>query len=159
MARRSLPFSHPAVWLSTWFGCGLAPFARGTWGSLAALPLAALAVWLGGTLALQMVSAALLAIGIAASDVYARATGIKDPDEVVIDEVAGQCLTLLVVPLAPLPYLAGFLLFRFFDVAKPFPIRWLERNLPGGWGIMLDDTGAAIYAMIVYLIGSHLFAR
>lgn len=155
MPREPLPFSHPAVWLSTWFGCGLAPFARGTWGSLAALPLAALAVWLGGTLALEIVSAALLAIGIAASDVYARLTGIKDPDEVVIDEVAGQCLTLLVVPLAPLPYLAGFLLFRFFDVAKPFPIRWLERNLPGGWGIMLDDTGAAIYAMIVYLVGSH----
>lgn len=106
-------------------------------------------------MALEIVSAALLAIGIAASDVYARLTGIKDPDEVVIDEVAGQCLTLLVVPLAPLPYLAGFLLFRFFDVAKPFPIRWLERNLPGGWGIMLDDTGAAIYAMIVYLVGSH----
>lgn len=159
MPREPLPFPHPAVWLSTWFGCGLAPFARGTWGSLAALPLAAFAVWLGGTLALQILSAALLAIGIAASDVYARLTGIKDPDEVVIDEVAGQCLTLLVVPLAPLPYLAGFLLFRFFDVAKPFPIRWLEHNLPGGWGIMLDDTGAAIYAMIVYLVGSHLLAR
>lgn len=155
MPRRSLPFSHPATWLSTWFGCGLSPVGPGSVGSLAALPLAALAVWLGGTLALQMVSAALLAIGIAASDVYARLTGVKDPDEVVIDEVAGQCLTLLVVPLAPLPYLAGFLLFRFFDVAKPFPIRWLERNLPGGWGIMLDDTGAAIYAMVVYLVGSH----
>lgn len=159
MPRRSLPFSHPAAWLSTWFGCGLSPVGPGSVGSLAALPLAALAVWLGGTLALQMVSAALLAIGIAASDVYARLTGVKDPDEVVIDEVAGQCLTLLVVPLAPLPYIAGFLLFRFFDVAKPFPIRWLERNLPGGWGIMLDDTGAAIYAMLVYLIGSHLLAR
>ncbi|HEV2263086.1 MAG TPA: phosphatidylglycerophosphatase A [Stellaceae bacterium] len=159
MPRRSLPFSHPATWLSTWFGCGLSPVGPGSVGSLAALPLAALAVWLGGTLALQMVSAALLAIGIAASDVYARLTGIKDPDEVVIDEVAGQCLTLLVVPLAPLPYIAGFLLFRFFDVAKPFPIRWIERNLPGGWGIMLDDTGAAIYAMLVYLIGSHLLAR
>jgi len=155
MPRERLPFSHPAVWLSTWFGCGLSPVAAGSVGSLAALPIAALSVWLGGTLALQMVSAALLAIGIASSDVYARLTGIKDPDEVVIDEVAGQCLTLLVVPLAPLPYLAGFLLFRFFDVAKPFPIRWLERNLPGGWGIMLDDTGAAIYAMLVYLVGSH----
>ena len=155
MPRAPLSFSHPAVWLSTWFGCGLAPFARGTWGSLAALPLAAISVWLGGPLLLVVVAALVLAIGIAASDVYARLTGIKDPDEVVIDEVAGQCLTLLVVPLAPLPYLAGFLLFRFFDVAKPFPIRWLERNLPGGWGIMLDDTGAAIYAMVVYLVGSH----
>lgn len=155
MPREPLPFSHPAVWLSTWFGCGLAPFARGTWGSLAALPLAAVSVWLGGPLLLVVVAALVLAIGIRATDVYAHAIDLKDPDEAVIDEVAGQCLTLLVVPLAPLPYLAGFLLFRFFDVAKPFPIRWLERNLPGGWGIMLDDTGAAIYAMIVYLIGSH----
>lgn len=158
MTRRSLAFSHPAVWLSTWFGCGLSPVAAGSVGSLAALPLAAFTVWLGGSLALQLVSAALLAIGIAASDVYARATGTKDPHEVVIDEVAGQCLTLLVVPLALLPYIAGFLLFRFFDVAKPFPIRWLERNLPGGWGIMLDDIGAAIYAMFVYLVGSHFLA-
>ena len=159
MTRRSLPFSHPAVWLSTWFGCGLSPVGPGSVGSLAALPIAAISVWLGGTLALQIVSAALLAIGIVATDVYARATGIKDPDEAVIDEVAGQCLTLVVVPLAPLPYLIGFLLFRFFDVAKPFPLRWLERNLPGGWGIMLDDTGAAIYAMLVYLIGSRLLGR
>ena len=158
MKRPPLPFSHPAVWLSTWFGCGLAPFAPGTWGSLAALPVAAICVWLGGTLALQMVSAALLAIGIAASNVYARAAGIKDPGEVVIDEVAGQCLTLLVVPLQPLHYFAAFLLFRFFDIVKPFPIRWLERKLPGGYGIMLDDTGAAIYAMIVYLVGSKLLA-
>lgn len=105
-----------------------------------------------------MVSAALLAIGVAASDLYARANGVKDPPEVVIDEVAGQCLTLIVVPLAPLSYVIGFLLFRFFDIAKPFPIRWLERKLPGGYGIMLDDTVAAIYAMLVYIVGSHLLA-
>src|SRR5579872_1047037 len=159
MTRRSLPFSHPSVWLSTWFGCGLSPVAPGSVGSLAALPLAALAVWLGGPWILALVAALVLAIGIRATGAYARATGIKDPGEAVIDEVAGQCLTLVVVPLAPLPYLAGFLLFRFFDVAKPFPIRWLERNLPGGWGIMLDDIGAAIYAMIVYAIGSHWLAQ
>lgn len=159
MSRRSLPFSHRATLLSTWFGCGLSPVAPGSVSSLAALPIAAISVWFGGALALLIVSAALLAIGIAASDVYARLTDVKDPGEAVIDEVAGQCLTLLVVPLAPLPYLTGFFLFRFFDIVKPFPIRWLERNLPGGWGIMLDDTGAAIYAMIVYLIGSHLLGR
>ncbi|MDE2229804.1 MAG: phosphatidylglycerophosphatase A [Alphaproteobacteria bacterium] len=157
MPPAKLPFSHPAVWLSTWFGCGLAPFARGTFGSLAALPLAGFSMWLGGPLALQIVAAIVLLIGLKATDVYARTTGIEDPDEAVIDEVAGQCLTLTVVPLAPLPYLAGFLLFRFFDVAKPFPIRRIER-LPGGYGIMLDDIAAAVYAMIVYRIGSHLLA-
>jgi phosphatidylglycerophosphatase A len=156
MARRTLPFSHPAVWLSTWFGCGLAPVAPGTFGSLAALPLAWISVWLGGTLALQIVAAVVLLVGLKATDVYARAVGVTDPHEAVIDEVAGQCLTLVVVRLAPLPYLVGFLLFRFFDIVKPFPIRWLERKLPGGYGIMLDDIAAAIYAMIVYRVGSYL---
>ena len=155
MARPPLPFSHPAVWLSTWFGCGLVPIAPGTVGSLAALPLAWLSVRFGGVLALQIVAAVVLLIGLKATAVYARAAGVVDPHEAVIDEVAGQCLTLTVVPLAPLPYLIGFLLFRVFDVAKPFPIRWLERKLPGGYGIMLDDIAAAIYAMVVYRIGSH----
>lgn len=158
MPREPLSFSHPAVWLSTWFGCGLSPLAPGTIGSLAALPLAAIAVWLGGPWLVAVVAALVLVVGIRVTGIYAQTIGIKDPDEAVIDEVAGQCLTLVVVPLAPLPYLAGFLLFRFFDIAKPFPLRWIERTLPDGWGIMLDDTGAAIYAMIVYRIGSHLLA-
>src|SRR5690348_5302167 len=88
MTRRSLPLSHPAAWLSTWFGCGLSPVAPGSVGSLAALPLAALAAWLGGPLLLTIVAALILAIGIRATDVYAHAIGIKDPDEAVIDEVA-----------------------------------------------------------------------
>ena len=158
MARSTLPFSHPAVWLSTWFGCGLAPVAPGTIGSLAAVPLAALAAWLGGLWLLAAVAAIVLGIGIWTTGIYADAIGVIDPHEAVIDEVAGQCLTLVVMPLAPLPYLIGFLLFRFFDIAKPFPVRWLERTLPSGYGIMLDDTAAAIYAMIIYGIGSHLLA-
>ena len=159
MTRPELSLSRPSVWLSTWFGCGLSPVAPGTVGSLAALPLAALVVWRSGPLLLFVVAVILLVVGIVATGAYARTVGVADPPEAVIDEVAGQCLTLVVVPLAPLPYLIGFLLFRFFDIAKPFPLRWLERNLPGGYGIMLDDTGAAIYAMIVYVIGSHLLAR
>ncbi|HYL48571.1 MAG TPA: phosphatidylglycerophosphatase A [Stellaceae bacterium] len=159
MTRPPLPFSHPSVWLSTWFGCGLSPVAPGTVGSLAALPLAALIAWQSGPRLLFVVAVILLGVGIVTTETYARAAGIADPPEAVIDEVAGQCLTLVVVPLAPLPYLVGFVLFRFFDIAKPFPLRWLERKLPGGYGIMLDDTGAAIYAIIVYLIGSHLLGR
>jgi len=159
MTRPPLPFSHPSVWLSTWFGCGLSPVAPGTVGSLAALPLAALIAWQSGPRLLFVVAVILLGVGIVTTETYARAAGIADPPKAVIDEVAGQCLTLVVVPLAPLPYLVGFVLFRFFDIAKPFPLRWLERKLPGGYGIMLDDTGAAIYAIIVYLIGSHLLGR
>ena len=155
MTPTRLSFAHPAVWLSTWFGCGFAPIAPGTVGSLAAIPLAAFIAWLAGSWALPVVAAAVLAVGIWSTGVYARATSVIDPHEAVIDEVAGQCLTLTVVPLAPLPYLIGFLLFRAFDVIKPFPIRWLERKLPGGYGIMLDDIAAALYAMIVYRLGSH----
>ncbi|MGH6968241.1 MAG: phosphatidylglycerophosphatase A family protein [Stellaceae bacterium] len=158
MPRSLLPFSHPAVWLSTWFGCGLSPVVPGTVGAFAALPLAALIVWQSGPWLLGAVATLILVVGIWTSSIYTRAAGITDPGAVVIDEVAGQCLTLVVVPLAPLPYLAGFLLFRFFDIAKPFPLRWIERRLPGGWGIMFDDIGAAIYAMLVYRIGSHLLA-
>jgi phosphatidylglycerophosphatase A len=155
MTPTRLPFSHPAVWLSTWFGCGFAPMAPGTVGSLAAIPLAALVMWLGGPWPLAAVAVGVLIVGIWSTGIYARAAGIVDPHEAVVDEVAGQCLTLTVVPLAPLPYLIGFLLFRAFDVIKPFPIRWLERKLPGGYGIMLDDIAAALYAMIAYRLGSH----
>lgn len=155
MTPTRLPFSHPAVWLSTWFGCGFAPIAPGTFGSLAAIPLAAFVMWLGGPWPLAAIAAAVLIVGIWSTGVYSRATGVVDPHEAVVDEVAGQCLTLTVVPLAPLPYLIAFLLFRAFDVIKPFPIRWLERKLPGGYGIMLDDIAAALYAMIVYRLGSH----
>jgi phosphatidylglycerophosphatase A len=155
MTPTRLPFSHPAVWLSTWFGCGFAPIAPGTFGSLAAIPLAAFVMWLGGPWPLAAIAAAILIVGIWTTGIYSRATGAVDPHEAVVDEVAGQCLTLTVVPLAPLPYLIGFLLFRAFDIMKPFPIRWLERKLPGGYGIMLDDIAAALYAMIVYHLGSH----
>jgi phosphatidylglycerophosphatase A len=91
-------------------------------------------------------------VGIAAATRVARATGVKDPQFVVIDEVAGQLVALAGVPLAWKTFLAGLILFRVFDILKPFPIRRLER-LPEGTGIVVDDLGAGLYALgIMHLL-------
>jgi len=88
------------------------------------------------------------AIGIPAATLEARGCGKKDPSHVVIDEVAGQLVTLIACPLHWKALLVGFILFRAFDIVKPFPIRSLER-LPEGTGIVVDDLGAGFYALIV----------
>jgi phosphatidylglycerophosphatase A len=149
-ARRAAP---PPWWLTaivTWLGSGLAPRAPGTVGSLAALPFAAGLHWLAGPRAAAvLIAAAAIAflVGWAASGTYVRRVREKDPGRVVIDEVAGQWLTLSIAPLDPLSYLLGFLWFRLFDVVKPWPVSWADRRLGGGLGIMADDIIAAGYAM------------
>ena len=134
--------------LSTWFGAGLLPKAPGTWGSLAALPLAWIIASWGGPLALGVATIIVSLVGWWAADIYVRHTGVNDPSEVVIDEVAGQWLTLLVVPPDPLLYLAGFALFRLFDIRKPWPVGWADRTIPGGLGVMVDDIFAGLYAAL-----------
>ena len=146
-----LPFIHPVTQIVTWFGAGLIPQAPGTWGSLFALPFAGFIYYLAGNFGL--IAAAVLAFltGWVVSDIYLNAkrrAGIdqEDPSEIVIDEVAGQWLVLAVVPLDALLYGVGFLLFRFFDIVKPWPVNLIDRRIKGGLGIMLDDIAAAIYA-------------
>lgn len=140
--------------LCTWFGAGRLRPAPGTLGSLAAALLGAALLaaagpqhgrWLLLVLLLAVVVAALLAL----PAVTAR-LGVADPPEVVVDEVAGVWLALAVLPAQLLaePLLAAgaaFLLFRVFDIAKPWPVSWCE-HLPGGWGIMLDDLAAGLIA-------------
>ena len=75
--------------------------------------------------------------------------GCEDPKQVVIDEIAGQWLVLLIVPPGALEYALGFVLFRIFDIFKPWPVSWADRTIKGGFGVMLDDILAALYAMIV----------
>ena len=134
-----------ALALALWFGCGRLPWAPGTWGSLGALPLGWLALQAGLGFGV-LLAAVLFVCGLWAATLYVRSMGGNDPAEVVIDEVAGQCLALCFAPLTPLGILAAFLLFRLFDIAKPFPIRWCERRFAAAWGIMLDDVLAALYA-------------
>lgn len=143
-----------ARWLATWFRVGeLAPFAPGTWGSLAALPVAAIgAVWPLAGLAL---AALIFALGVPAATRVAEERGDGDPGVVVVDEVVGMILAALGVGLDPVMLGLAFLLFRIFDIVKPFPCRRLE-HLPGGWGIMLDDVMAGFYALAVLTLAGHL---
>jgi phosphatidylglycerophosphatase A len=140
-----------AAAVSTWFGCGLAPAAPGTVGSAAALGIALLiesyAAW-------QPFWFALLAVAVSVPGVWAagetaRARHLKDPAFVVVDEVVGQWLALAGArPLNGKAFLGAFLLFRLFDIWKPFPVRRLE-SLPGGLGIVADDLMAGLYAALV----------
>ncbi len=146
--------SRPPILLATWFGAGLLPKAPGTWGSAAALPFAwVIADW-GGALALALATLAVFCVGCWAADAYVREVGGEDPGPVVIDEVAGQWLTLLVVAPDPLLYMLGFAFFRIADIFKPWPASWADRRLKGGIGIMLDDIFAGIYAAAA-LYGVH----
>lgn len=141
-----------AVWIATCVGVGYFPVAPGTAGSAAGLVLVAALQhvpvarpWLSASLGLM--SAGIFALGVWAAGHAERFFDRIDPGEVVIDEVVGQIITFLARPDAPGKYLlAGFILFRIFDVVKPFPVRRAER-LPGGWGIMLDDVVAGVYSL------------
>jgi phosphatidylglycerophosphatase A len=138
--------SGAPLWVATWGGAGLLPWAPGTFASLSALPLAWLLMAAGGVWLLLAAALTVFALGIWAAERYMAAVGIHDPTAIVIDEIAGQWLTLCVVALEPLAYVAGFVLFRIFDVLKPWPVSWLDRRVGGGFGVMIDDVGAALYA-------------
>ena len=154
-----LPFWHPAVLIATGGGIGFLPGMPGTWASLAALPSAWAIRWLshGRTWPLAVAALAAFLAGWWAASRVTRASGRVDPGAVVIDEIAAQWLVLLAAPLDPRAYAVAFLLFRVFDILKPWPIRWIERRVRGGLGIMVDDTGAAIYAVVLLLIGEGIF--
>lgn len=130
---------------------GLRP-GPGTWASLATLPFAWLIATLGGPLVLLAAVLALLVLGVWAVDHYVRETGREDPPEVVIDEVVGMGLALTATEPHWLPYLVAFALFRLLDIAKPWPIRLIDRQLKGGIGAMLDDVVAGVVAALAMLV-------
>ncbi len=143
--------SNPAIFIATWFGAGLLPLAPGTWGSLAALPFAWIIQLYFGWPGLLVASIAVFAIGVWSADAYVRLSGREDPGAVVIDEVAGQWLVLLPISPDPVLYAVGFVLFRIFDIFKPWPAGWADRNIKGGFGVMIDDILVAPYgAAILY---------
>ena len=155
------PHKAAPVWatmVATFFGAGRLHPGPGTWGSLATI-----IVWglvslripqASRTWATLIAATAVTLIGIPAATRVARSSGLKDPQFVVIDEVAGQLVALIAVPLAWKTFLAGLILFRVFDIWKPFPIRRLE-GLPEGTGIVVDDLGAGLYALAVMRLLLH----
>jgi len=153
------------------FGLGRLPVAPGTWGSLPPAVVFGLMCSLNAPpVAISIVMAALVLAGSVACVAFApaamAATGKNDPSEVVTDELAGQAVTFLVSPFLALAAasqkeiwitaLAGFVLFRIFDISKPWPIRKLEK-LPAGWGILADDLLAGVFAWVVLQIFIKLF--
>ena len=147
-----------ATLVATFFGIGRLRPGPGSWGSAATVLAWWLAsrwiplVWQSWT-AISLAVAVILA-GIPAATRVCRASGLKDPQFVVIDEVAGQLITMIAVPVSWKSALLGFILFRGFDIVKPPPVRQLER-LPEGFGIVIDDVGAGLYALAVMQILLH----
>jgi phosphatidylglycerophosphatase A len=147
-----------AFLIATWFGCGYAPKAPGTAGSLAALLIAIALNWYGGygRWTLLLLTALLLAPGIWSAGVVAKRTNRPDPQIVVVDEVIGQWITLAgAATFNWKTYLAAFVLFRLLDMWKPAPARQFE-NFPGGWGIVADDVMAGVYGALAIFVLDHL---
>ncbi|WP_188698189.1 phosphatidylglycerophosphatase A family protein [Bowmanella pacifica] len=142
---RLLSLKNPAHFLALGFGSGLAPKAPGTFGSIAAIPLVLLAALSGNLFYLLLTFVACVA-GIWICGKTAEDMGVHDHSAIVWDEVAGMLLTFILVPLSPVTLLVGFVLFRLFDILKPWPISYLDKHVHGGLGIMLDDILAGILA-------------
>ena len=139
----------PARLIATCFGIGNLPRAPGTWGSLAALPIAWIVLQALGPVWLAVAAVLVFVLGWWASEIVVRDSPDKDPGSIVIDEVAGQMLTLAAAPLAPEYFAAGFVLFRIADIWKPWPVSWADRRVAGGLGVMVDDMLTGLYAAIV----------
>ena len=155
-----LPPPRLATWIATGFGSGYSPVAPGTAGTLVAIPLVAVLAPLAvasPTLYLLTLAAS-IALAIWSAGLAAVGFGLKDPGQIVIDEVVGLFLTMAFLPATWTNLAAAFLLFRLFDIVKPPPVRWLDENLPGGWGVVLDDVAAGVMGAIVMGVATYFGA-
>ena len=154
---------HPEVLLATGFGVGLVPVAPGTVGSIVALPVW---WWLLADLDLAVLCAVLvvmIALGSWVIDRACRKAGVGDAGAIVLDEFVGVWIALVAAPKTLLGMAAGFALFRLFDIVKPWPVSWADREVRGGFGVMLDDVVAGVLAasvlwLAVLALGAETFA-
>jgi phosphatidylglycerophosphatase A len=148
---------HPLDFVGFGFGSGLAPVAPGTAGTLAAVPLYLLLrdLPLDGYLA---VVALFFLAGLPVCAHAARRLGVHDHPAIVWDEIVGYLVTMISAPPGLVWMIAGFVLFRFFDILKPWPIRWCDRRVHGGFGIMLDDLLAGVISAVLLQISSRWLA-
>jgi len=150
------PGERFALWIATVGGVGRLPRAPGTFGALAALPIAWGLHSLFGGWGVALAALGAFLAGLWAADIYIRISGIADPGPVVIDELAAQLLVLAIVAPGIMTYAIAFASFRLFDIWKPFPVGWADRRLKGGIGAMTDDLLAALYAGAVTHIANRL---
>lgn len=138
---------NPIHLFSFGFGSGLSPFAPGTMGTLVAIPIFLILVTFSPIIYLSFVTI-LFFIGCWSSALTAQALNVHDHPGIVIDEIVGYLITMIFVPVTWYWVLLGFLLFRLFDIWKPWPISIADRQLKGGFGIMFDDVLAALYSLL-----------
>ena len=146
---------HPAHFIALGFGAGLAPVAPGTFGTLVAIPIALVLHRYAGDAGFAAAIVVLFAIGVWACAVTGRALGVPDHGSIVIDEVVAFLLVLYFAGLTPLRIAFAFLLFRFFDIVKPPPIRQVDAAMKSGFGVMLDDIVAAGYSLLVFALAAR----
>ena len=166
MKKNQLPreiWRHPVYWLACGFGSGASPYAPGTAGTLAAIPLYWLLASVLNLYGYVFTVLVLFVIGIYLCAETTRMLKVPDHGGIVWDEIVGLLVTLIAVPLVWYWVLLGFVLFRIFDIVKPWPIRTVDRHVHGGFGIMLDDLIAGIYAgiilhMVIYFSTGHFAA-
>jgi phosphatidylglycerophosphatase A len=147
--------SSPASVIATLAGIGRVPIAPGTLASVVALPFAWLLLRFGGATAMALSLLVAIAVGTWACDAYAQISGSSDPPECVVDELAGQWLACAFAPLSLGGFAVAFVLFRLFDIVKPWPVSAAER-LSGGAGIMADDLVAGAIAGVIVAVASAL---
>ncbi len=147
-------FGHPIHFLAFGFGSGLAPVAPGTFGTLVGIPffffMASLPMW--GYLSLIL---AFFLFGVWVCDRSSKMLGVHDHGGIVWDEIVGYLVTMIAAPAGWEWVIVGFILFRIFDIFKPWPIAYLDRHVSGGFGIMVDDILAGVYAMLILQLLSY----
>lgn len=149
-------WTNPLHLLAFGLGSGAAPKAPGTFGTLAAIPLYLLISQLTPWHYLVVVLI-MLGFGVWLCDKVAQELGVHDHPGIVWDEWVGFFITMWLAPTGWIWLLLGFGLFRFFDIFKPWPINLLDRNVPGGWGIMLDDLVAGLYAFALIQLAVYVY--
>lgn len=147
---------NPAHYFSFGFGSGLIPWAPGTMGTLAAMPIFLILQRLDNLWYIAVV-AALFVAGIGLCGLTAKAMGVPDHSAIVWDEIVGYLVTMTALPTGWLWMVVGFILFRILDIIKPWPICWVDRQIHGGLGIMLDDLLAGLIACVMMHVGLSLW--
>ena len=151
LALKKVVFGSTSGFLAFGFGSGLSPFAPGTMGTLVAIPFIFVLKGLGNPV-FWVVLVLLFLLGVKLCGDVSRKLGVHDHGGIVWDEMVGYWLSAAFVPLQWPWLLAAFLLFRFFDIVKPWPIRQLDKEVSGGFGIMIDDVVAALFTVVILAV-------